>query len=54
MPFNPTETILENLLSRTKAEIDRLRKLLQADVKSNLNKADMAAEVADYIRHEGV
>lgn len=53
MPFNPTETILENLLARTKAEIDRLRKLLQADVKSNLNKADMAAEVADYIRHEG-
>ena len=53
MPFNPSETILENLLARTKAEIDRLRKLLQADVKSNLNKADMAAEVADYIRHEG-
>ena len=52
MPFNPSETILDNLLSRTKAEIDRLRKLLQADVKSNLNKADMAAEVADYIRHE--
>lgn len=52
MPFNPSETILENLLARTKAEIDRLRKLLQADVKSNLNKADMAAEVADYIRHE--
>ena len=53
MLFNPSETILENLLARTKAEIDRLRKLLQADVKSNLNKADMAAEVADYIRHEG-
>ena len=53
MPFNPSETILDNLLARTKAEIDRLRKLLQADVKSNLNKADMAAEVADYIRHEG-
>ena len=53
MPFNPYETILENLLARTKAEIDRLRKLLQADVKSNLNKTDMAAEVADYIRHEG-
>lgn len=52
MPFNPSETILDNLLARTKAEIDRLRKLLQADVKSNLNKADMAAEVADYIRHE--
>lgn len=52
MPFNPSETILENLLARTKAEIDRLRKLLQADVKSNLNKAAMAAEVADYIRHE--
>ncbi len=53
MPFNPSETILDNLLARTKAEIDHLRKLLQADVKSNLNKADMAAEVADYIRHEG-
>ena len=53
MPFNASETILDNLLARTKAEIDRLRKLLQADVKSNLNKADMAAEVADYIRHEG-
>ena len=53
MPFNPSETILDNLLARTKAEIDRLRKLLQADVKSNLNKADMAVEVADYIRHEG-
>ena len=53
MPFNPSETILDSLLARTKAEIDRLRKLLQADVKSNLNKADMAAEVADYIRHEG-
>ena len=52
MPFNPSETILDNLLARTKAEIDRLRKLLQADVKSNLNKADMAAEVVDYIRHE--
>ena len=53
MPFNASETILDNLLARTKAEIDRLRKLLQADVKSNLNKADMAAEVADYIRHDG-
>lgn len=52
MPFKASETILDNLLDRTKAEIDRLRKLLQADVKSNLNKADMAAEVADYIRHE--
>lgn len=53
MSFNPSETILDNLLAHTKAEIDRLRKLLQADVKSNLNKAAMAAEVADYIRHEG-
>ena len=53
MQFNPSESILDNLLARTKAEIDHLRKLLQADVKSNLNKADMAAEVADYIRYGG-
>lgn len=53
MAFNRKEKILDNLMSRTKAEIDDLRKLLDADVKSNLNKAEMAKEVADYILHEG-
>lgn len=40
MAFNRKETILDNLMSRAKAEIDDLRKLLDADVKSILNKAD--------------
>lgn len=38
MTFNRKETILDNLMSRTKAEIDDLRKLLDADVKSILNR----------------
>lgn len=42
MEFDRKETILDNLMARTKAEIDDLRKLLDADVKSNLNKAEMA------------
>lgn len=53
MEFDRNETILDNLMARTKAEIDDLRKLLDADVKSNLNKAEMAKQLAHYIRHEG-
>lgn len=53
MEFDRKETILDNLMARTKAEIDDLRKLLDADVKSNLNKAEMAKQLADYILHEG-
>lgn len=53
MEFNRNETILENLMARTKAEIDDLRKLLDADVKSSLNKAEMAEQLSKYILHEG-
>lgn len=53
MAFNRKETILDNLMSRTKAEINELRKLLDADVKSNLSKAEMAKQLAHYIRFEG-
>ena len=53
MTFNRKETILDNLMSRTKAEINELRKLLDADVKSNLSKAEMAKQLAHYIRFEG-
>ena len=40
------------LMNLTKAEINEYRKLLECDVKSNLNKADMALGVAQYIEEE--
>lgn len=40
------------LMNKSKAEINDYRKLLFCDVKSNLNKSDMAAGVAQYIEEE--
>ena len=40
------------LMNKSKAEINDYRKLLFCDVKSNLNKSDMAAGVAQYIEQE--
>ena len=50
-----TGTILDFLMSGTKGRLDDIRKLLGAeeDIRSNLRKADLAKELADYIRYEG-
>lgn len=40
------------LMNMTKAQINDYRKLLECDVKSNLNKSDMALGVAQYIEEE--
>ena len=50
-----TGTILDFLMAGTKGRLDDLRKLLGAeeDIRSNLKKADLAKELADYIRYEG-
>lgn len=53
MEYDRNLTVYDYLMSQTKGYIDDLRRLLDADVHSNLKKADMARELAEEIRFEG-
>lgn len=53
MEYDRKLTVYDYLMSQTRGYIDDLRRLLDADVRSNLKKADMAREMAEEIRFEG-
>lgn len=53
MEYDRNLTVYDYLMSQTKGYIDDLRRLLDADVRSNLKKADMAKELAEEIKYEG-
>lgn len=48
MDFSKT-ALYDSLISRSKAEVDDIRRLLNCNVKSSLNKADMTLQVTEYL-----